>query len=77
LPEGFAGLYCVNVGYGRSDIVDAIANQSKEPSYFHSYAGHENEAAITLSKMVLDRAPKHMSKVFFGLGGADAARNQL
>ena len=70
--DAFAGLYCVNVGYGRPEIAEAIADQARELAYYHSYVGHGTEASITLSKMILDRAPKNMSKVYFGLGGSDA-----
>ncbi|MDT8327906.1 MAG: aminotransferase class III-fold pyridoxal phosphate-dependent enzyme, partial [Roseovarius sp.] len=70
--DAFAGLYCVNVGYGRQDIADAIAAQAKELAYYHSYVGHGTEASITLAKMILDRAPTNMSKVYFGLSGSDA-----
>ena len=72
LLDGFAGLYCVNVGYGRTEIAEAIAKQARELAYYHAYAGHGTEAAITLAKMVMDRAPDHMSRVYFGLGGSDA-----
>jgi L-2,4-diaminobutyrate transaminase len=72
LLDAFAGLYCVNVGYGRSEIAEAIADQAHELAYYHSYVGHGTEASITLAKMILDRAPKGMSKVYFGLGGSDA-----
>ncbi|WP_136442194.1 aspartate aminotransferase family protein [Pacificoceanicola onchidii] len=72
LLDAFAGLYCVNVGYGRSEIAEAIAQQAHELAYYHSYVGHGTEASITLAKMILDRAPKGMSKVYFGLGGSDA-----
>ena len=72
LLDAFAGLYCVNVGYGRPEIADAIAAQAKELAYYHAYAGHGTEASITLAHMVLDRAPTNMSKVYFGLGGSDA-----
>lgn len=72
LLDGFAGLYCVNVGYGRPEIAEAIARQAHELAYYHAYAGHGSEAAITLAKMVMDRAPKHMARVYFGLGGSDA-----
>ena len=72
LLDAFAGLYCVNVGYGRTEISEAIAKQAHELAYYHSYAGHGTEASITLAKMVMDRAPDHMSKVYFGLGGSDA-----
>jgi len=77
LLDGFAGLYCVNAGYGRTEITDAIATQARELAYYHSYAGHGTEASITLSKMILDRAPSNMSKVYFGLGGSDANETNI
>ena len=72
LLDAFAGLYCVNVGYGRPEIAQAIADQAKELAYYHAYVGHGTEASITLAQMVMERAPAHMSKVYFGLGGSDA-----
>lgn len=72
LLDGFAGLYCVNIGYGRQEVAEAIAAQAKELAYYHAYVGHGTEASITLAKMILDRAPAGMSKVYFGLGGSDA-----
>ena len=75
--DAFAGLYCVNVGYGRPEIAEAIAEQAKELAYYHSYVGHGTEASITLAKMVLDRAPDHMSKVYFGLSGSDANETNI
>ena len=72
LLDAFAGLYCVNVGYGRREIIEAIAEQARELAYYHAYVGHGTEASITLAKMILDRAPEGMSKVYFGLGGSDA-----
>ncbi|MBS0125747.1 aspartate aminotransferase family protein [Thetidibacter halocola] len=72
LLDAFAGLYCVNVGYGRPEIAEAIADQARELAYYHAYVGHGTEASITLAKMVMDRAPAHMSKVYFGLSGSDA-----
>ena len=77
LLDAFAGLYCVNVGYGRQEIAEAIAAQAKELAYYHAYVGHGTEASVTLSKMILDRAPDNMSKVYFGLGGSDANETNL
>jgi len=77
LLDAFAGLYCVNVGYGRQEIAEAIAAQAKELAYYHAYVGHGTEASITLSKMILDRAPDNMSKVYFGLGGSDANETNI
>ncbi len=75
--DAFAGLYCVNVGYGRTEIADAIAEQAHELAYYHSYVGHGTEASITLAKMVMDRAPDHMSKVYFGMSGSDANETNI
>lgn len=70
--DAFAGLYCVNVGYGRPEIAEAIAKQARELAYYHSYVGHGCEASITLSKMVAERAPEGMNHVYYGLSGSDA-----
>lgn len=70
--DAFAALYCVNVGYGRTEIADAMNAQAQELAFFHAFAGHGNTPAITLAKMIMDRAPAHMARVYFGLSGSDA-----
>ncbi len=77
LLDAFAGLYCVNVGYGRPEIAEAIADQARELAYYHAYVGHGTEASITLAHMILERAPDHMSKVYFGLSGSDANETNI
>ncbi|MER9664637.1 aspartate aminotransferase family protein [Mesorhizobium sp. M0159] len=77
LLDAFSGLYCVNVGYGRKEIAEAIAEQAHKLAYYHAYVGHGTEASITLAKMILHRAPDHMSKVYFGLGGSDANETNI
>ncbi|MCG6110881.1 MAG: aspartate aminotransferase family protein [Paracoccus sp.] len=77
LLDGFAGLYCVNVGYGRPEIAQAIAEQAHQLAYYHAYAGHGSEAAITLAQMVMDRAPQGMARVYFGLSGSDANETNI
>ena len=77
LLDAFAGLYCVNVGYGRTEIADAMAAQARELAYYHAYVGHGTEVSITLAKMVLERAPSNMSKVYFGLSGSDANETNI
>jgi len=77
LLDAFAGLYCVNVGYGRREVAEAIAEQARELAYYHAYVGHGTETSITLAKMILDRAPENMSKVYFGLSGSDANETNI
>ncbi|MFP5514948.1 MAG: aspartate aminotransferase family protein [Alphaproteobacteria bacterium] len=75
--DAFAGLYCVNVGYGRREIADAIAEQAGKLAYYHAYVGHGSEPSITLAKMIMDRAPAGMSRVYFGLSGSDANETNI
>ena len=46
-------------------------------AYYHAYVGHGTEASITLAKMIIDRAPKGMSRVYFGLSGSDANETNI
>lgn len=70
--DGFAGLYCVNIGYGRTEVADAISEQAHQLAYYHCYAGHTTRALARLSRRLIDLAPGNMRKVFYGLSGSDA-----
>lgn len=74
--DGFAGLYCVNIGYGRQEVAEAIADQARKLAYYHSYAAHTTEALARLSNRLIKMAPGNMSKVFYGLSGSDANETQ-
>ena len=74
--DGFAGLYCVNVGYGRSEIAEAIYKQAKQLAYYHAYAAHSNEPTIRLSERILRRAPNNMQRIYYGMSGSDANETQ-
>lgn len=74
--DGFAGLYCVNIGYGRTEVAEAIARQAYKLAYYHSYAAHTTEELARLSDRLVRMAPGRMSKVFYGLSGSDANETQ-
>jgi L-2,4-diaminobutyrate transaminase len=81
LIDGFAGLYCVNIGYGRHEVADAIARQAHELAYFHTYAGHSTEELIRLSSRLTKMYPaasdgSRMERVFYGTSGSDANETQ-
>jgi L-2,4-diaminobutyrate transaminase len=76
LIDAFAGLYCVNIGYGRTEVADAIARQAHNLAYFHTYAGHSTEELIRLSDRLVRMAPGKPSKVFYGTSGSDANETQ-
>ncbi len=75
--DAFAGLYCVNVGYGRKEIARAIQAQAEKLAYYHTYVGHSNEAVIRLSEKVMAMAPEGMSKIYYGMSGSDANETQI
>lgn len=74
--DGFAGLYCVNIGYGRTEVAEAIARQAYKLAYYHSYAASSTEQLILLSDRLVHMAPGKMSKVFYGMSGSDANETQ-
>ncbi len=70
--DSMAGLWCVNIGWGRDEVVEAIAEQASKLAYYHSFASMANEASIRLADRLLRLLPDNMSKVFFGNSGSDA-----
>jgi L-2,4-diaminobutyrate transaminase len=74
--DAFAGLYCVNIGYGRTEVAAAISRQAYQLAYYHSYAGNTTEALATLGDRLIRMAPGKASKVFFGMSGSDANETQ-
>jgi len=74
--DGFAGLYCVNIGYGRTEVADAISRQAHRLAYYHTYAAHTTDELAILSDRLVRMAPGKMSKVFYGMSGSDANETQ-
>lgn len=72
LLDGFAGLWCVNAGYGQESIVRAATEQMMRLPYATGYFGYAAEPAIRLAARLGDLAPGQLNHVFFTLGGSDA-----
>ncbi|MCP3419619.1 aminotransferase [Bradyrhizobium brasilense] len=75
--DALAGLYCVNIGYGRTEVAEAIARQAHKLAYYHTYAGHTTDQLAKLSDRLIKSARNGMSKVFYGLSGSDANETQV
>ncbi|MEM9222992.1 MAG: aminotransferase [Pseudomonadota bacterium] len=75
--DALAGLWCVNVGYGRQEIVDAIAEQAAKLPYYHSFASMGTEPAVHTADTLLRMAPGHMARALFGCSGSDANDSQV
>ncbi|MBC2775280.1 aspartate aminotransferase family protein [Rhizobium sp. AQ_MP] len=72
LLDGFAGLWCVNAGYGHESIIEAATRQLRQLPYATGYFGLGSEPAIRLAAELADRSPGDLNHVFFTLGGSDA-----
>lgn len=71
--DGFAGLYCANVGYGREEIAKAVHDQVLELSYAHTYFGQSHDTGVELARQLMDDwLPSGMAKAYFGMSGSDA-----
>ena len=75
--DAFAGLWCVNIGYGRPEIAQALHDQAQRLAYYHTHWAFSNEPVIRLTDRVLDMVPPGMSKIFWGLQGSDAHETQV
>jgi L-2,4-diaminobutyrate transaminase len=77
LIDACAGLWCVNVGYGREELAEAAAEAIRNLSYYHLFGSASNEPVIRLADRLLTlfhehSGARHLSKVFFGTSGSDA-----
>ncbi|MDJ0850989.1 MAG: aminotransferase, partial [Myxococcota bacterium] len=70
--DAMAGLWCVNAGYGRAEIAEAMARQARRLGYAHAFLSTSNEPAIDLADRLLAMAPPGMSRAFFCNSGSEA-----
>ncbi|MBB3945474.1 adenosylmethionine-8-amino-7-oxononanoate aminotransferase [Rhizobium skierniewicense] len=75
--DGFAGLWCVNAGYGHESIVEAAAKQMRELPYATGYFSLGSEPAIRLASELADRSPGDLNHIYFTLGGSDAVDSTI
>ncbi len=77
LIDGFAGLWCVNAGYGQDSVVEAAAEQMRRLPYATGYFDVSAEAPIRLAATLAERAPGDLDHVYFTLGGSDAVDSTI
>jgi L-2,4-diaminobutyrate transaminase len=74
--DAMAGLWCVNVGYGRPEIADALREQALKLPYYHSFSSMATDTPALLAERLIALAPS-MSKVLYGNSGSDANDTQV
>jgi L-2,4-diaminobutyrate transaminase len=75
--DAMAGLWCVNVGYGRREIADALRDQALRLPYYHAFSAMATDAPAVLAQRLLELAPAGMSRVLYGTSGSDANDTQV
>ncbi|KAA5604215.1 aspartate aminotransferase family protein [Roseospira marina] len=70
--DGMAGLWCVNVGYGRDELVQAAARQMSELPYYNLFFKTATRPAIELASRLADLAPPGLDHAFFANSGSEA-----
>jgi len=76
--DGMGGLWCVNVGHSRPEMIEAITKQVNKMAYFNTFGDVSNEPSVQLAAKVKSMlAPEGMQQIFFSLGGSDAVESAL
>ena len=72
LLDGMAGLWCVNVGYGRKELADVAYQQLLELPYYNNFFKTSNPSAIELSNILTEVTAPHLNHVFYTNSGSEA-----
>lgn len=70
--DGFAGLWCVNIGYGRKEIAEAAMRQMNELPYYNTFFGTTTPPTTLLAQKISSHAGPNINRVFFTGSGSEA-----
>lgn len=70
--DGMAGLWCVNIGYGRKELAEVAARQMQELPFYNTFFKTTHVPAIELSAKLAELAPGDLNHVFFAGSGSEA-----
>jgi putrescine---pyruvate transaminase len=72
LLDAFAGLWCVNVGYGRKELAQVAYDQMLQLPYYNTFFKTSTPPAAELARILAELAPDNLRHVFYGSSGSDA-----
>jgi len=70
--DGIGGLWCMSIGYGEEEMVQAVADQARKLSFFSAFVNVTNPPAVALATKLAQLAPGDLNRVFFTSSGSDA-----
>ena len=75
--DGIAGMWCVNVGYGNQEMVDAIARQAESLVYYTPFGSMTNPLSAELAEVLAELAPGDLNRVHFTASGSGAVDSAI
>ncbi|MGK0444150.1 MAG: putrescine aminotransferase [Bermanella sp.] len=72
LLDGMAGLWCVNMGYGRKELADVAYQQMQELPYYNTFFQTTHQTAAQLAKEIASITPHDLNRIFFANSGSEA-----
>ncbi|WP_439887100.1 aspartate aminotransferase family protein [Pseudomonas sp. MBLB4123] len=75
--DGMAGLWCVAVGYGREELVEAASKQMRELPFYNTFFMTAHPPVLELAKAIAELAPAGMNHVFFTGSGSEGNDTML
>jgi len=70
--DGIAGMWCVNIGHGNTELAATMAEQATRLAYFNTFVDTTNPPAAELAAKLAELAPANLNRVFFDTGGSAA-----
>ncbi len=69
--DGMSGLWCVNIGYGRTELAEVAKIQMELMPYYNSFFNSAQVPAIELAELLAEVTPPQFNRAFFGCSGSD------
>lgn len=70
--DGMAGLWCVNLGYGRKELIKAADRQMNQLAFYNTFFQTTHTPAAQLAKAIADVTPGDLNRIFFANSGSEA-----
>jgi putrescine aminotransferase len=70
--DGMSGLWCVNIGYGRSELADVAAEQMRELPYYNTFFKTVTPPAVLLAQKISSLTGDRLPHIFFNSSGSEA-----
>lgn len=75
--DAIGGMWCVTVGYGRAELVDAMRGQAAKMPYYTPFGDVSSEPAAELAALLAELSPADLNRVLFTTGGSTAVESAV